>query len=222
MKVIDLVSGRSVAAVLFACAVSTSALAFVYSAPAIEITVVDADTRKPLDGVIAAANWQLNGGLETGIPVGQVQVLEAISTKEGKIVFPAWGPVFRLHGRLDNRWPHIVLYSKGYRYRLLQNEQKPGNFGDSTWNKKTIGLARAPADLEELRRSVMFLTGSVGYTNTSTDCDWKKVPRLMLALEGLRKSLTDERARGFIHPIEHLPRENQCGDPKGFFDGFDK
>ena len=64
-----------------------------YSAEAIEAKVIDADTKKPLDGVVVTANWQLEEGTLGGnVQAGQLMVMEAVTGKDGKFAFPGWGP----------------------------------------------------------------------------------------------------------------------------------
>src|SRR5437879_13266059 len=82
-------------------------LTFFYSAEAIEGLVVDAETSKPLEGVIAVGHWRLNGGFEGGTPIGELQILEAVTDPNGRYSFPAWGPTFASAGYLDECSPKI-------------------------------------------------------------------------------------------------------------------
>lgn len=66
-----------------------------YSAEAIEAKVIDADTKKPIEGVIVTASWQLLGGMEGSLPIGQMQVMETQTGSDGVFRFPAWGPLKR-------------------------------------------------------------------------------------------------------------------------------
>src|SRR2546422_4340820 len=77
-------------------------LTFFYSAEAIEGSVADAETGRPLEGVIAVAHWQLKGGFEGGTPIGELQILEAVTDPNGRYSFPAWGPKFALTGYLED------------------------------------------------------------------------------------------------------------------------
>ena len=67
---------------------SLQACSNTYSAKAIEAWVVDAETKKPLEGVIVVAHWELNYGLEGG-GAYQLQVMEDVTDKKGRFYFPA-------------------------------------------------------------------------------------------------------------------------------------
>src|SRR5947209_3399798 len=64
----------------------------IYSAEPITATVVDADTKEPLEGVVVVAHWEMKGGLEGGNVEGEVMIMEAVTDAQGKFHFPAWGP----------------------------------------------------------------------------------------------------------------------------------
>jgi hypothetical protein len=62
-----------------------------HSSEPIEAWVIDAETKKPLEGVIVTANWELTGGWEGSYPKGQMMVMEAVSDANGRFRFPGWG-----------------------------------------------------------------------------------------------------------------------------------
>src|SRR5438128_5740711 len=55
------------------------------------LTVVDAETRKPLANVHALAEWRRYG--KGGRLDGQVAVQDAVSSADGTLKFSAWGPL---------------------------------------------------------------------------------------------------------------------------------
>src|SRR5882724_3680630 len=56
-----------------------TAIAFIYNAEPIEGWVADAETSKPLKGVIVVAHWVLKGGLEGGTRIRELQIFESVT-----------------------------------------------------------------------------------------------------------------------------------------------
>jgi hypothetical protein len=97
-------------------ALSLDAFAMNYWAEAIEAWVVDADSGRPLDGVIVVAHWELRYGLEGG-GTHQLMVMEAVTDQQGRFHFPAWGPKeipksLPSEARLKDGDPVLLLYRK--------------------------------------------------------------------------------------------------------------
>ena len=63
-----------------------------YTSDPIEAWVVDADTGQPIEGAVVTANWQLVGfGFDTGgRKLGQLEVMEALTDKNGRFYFPGF------------------------------------------------------------------------------------------------------------------------------------
>src|SRR6266852_2229864 len=61
-----------------------------YAANTLEGQVLEAETKAPLEGVIVVVNWELVD--PTNLPVAQLMVMETVTGKNGRFVFPAWGP----------------------------------------------------------------------------------------------------------------------------------
>ncbi|MCF6199453.1 MAG: hypothetical protein L3J67_08665 [Hyphomicrobiaceae bacterium] len=59
-----------------------------YSAEPIEGWVIDADTKKPIEGVIVVANWQLHKSTIGGrIPAAHLNIMETLTDKNGRFFF---------------------------------------------------------------------------------------------------------------------------------------
>ncbi len=195
-----------------------------YSAEATTAKVVDADTKKPIAGVIVTANWQLEQGTVGGnVPVGQIMVMEAVTDKDGKFTFPAWGPKWTFKGHLVIDDPQLLLFKGGYEYRRLQNEvttrYNKGSLRHSDWNGKTIEMKPFKGTMEEWADHLSSLKISLYFVED--DCNWKKTPRTILALD---KEVNRLREAGFnrsIYSIEYLPtKESECGSSKKFFESY--
>ena len=66
-----------------------------YFSPGFDLTVVDAETGKPLPGVYAWAEWVQYGAHGTG---GPLVVQDAFSGADGHLTVPRWGPTWGSRG----------------------------------------------------------------------------------------------------------------------------
>src|SRR2546422_3791055 len=90
-----------------------------------KITVIDAETRKPLADVHALAEWQMHGA--GGRLNGPLMVLDAASGPDGALAFPGWGPVDgSVMGLGIGRDPIITLFKSGYKALVINNADPPG------------------------------------------------------------------------------------------------
>ena len=207
--------------------------AFFYSAKPIEAWVVDAETKKPLEGVIVVAHWQLKGGLEGGNPVGQMMVMETVTDKNGRFHFSAWGPKLRpWYGELKNQSPGILLFKSGYEYRDLYNNRIRKNSRGvlfSEWDKKIIELGKFKGTEEGYAEHVYGLGLNIGsmldFASGDKKCEWKKVPRMLVTLDRIGADFDNRNIRvgawrlgAHILRIDDIPQH--CGSPKEFLGGY--
>lgn len=213
--------------------------AFFYSAKPIEAWVVDAETKKPLEGVIVVAHWQLKGGLEGGNPVGQMMVMETVTDKNGRLYFPGWGPKLRpWYGELKNQSPGILLFKSGYAYQELQNHLTNKTMrGDleiplrSIWDEKTIKLKKFVASMgeyEELFEEFNHRLERIA-TDQPTECLWKSLPKTIrlvnqernrLVALGINSNTLSSIDNELLMNDKFYTKEGGCGSPKEFFGGF--
>jgi hypothetical protein len=157
-----------------------------YSAEAIEATVVDADSHKPLAGVIVTANWALSSGNPGGsTPAGQLKVLETTTDKDGVFRFPGWGPIKRKQGFLLYDDPQLLLFKSGYDYRRLNNYRDGvaleglwrAPVRTSQWDGKTIELNKLD-DANTQYKSLLDFSSEVDHFATShaDPCQWMNLP----------------------------------------------
>ena len=132
----------------FGLASSVAALPTAYSAAEIHGWVVDAETKKPLEGVHVVAQWILQTGIIHGEHVVRLQILEAVTDMVGHYTLPAWGPkapppFSRLEWGFD---PILGFFKPGYVPDGRSNyDPPPANEADmsqriSLWNRRTIAL----------------------------------------------------------------------------------
>jgi len=222
--------------VLFA---SGNAWAIEYSAENIEARVVDARSQSPIDGVIVVAHWQLEGGLEGGNVLGQVQVLETTTNASGEFKFPAWGTVSIPKGlpsnaRLKDLDPELILFKPGYKFAHLQNsrtfEQTRGYapyVRTSDWNHKTIAMVPLSEDPKEAARNLADLNSFLDFgMHRYSRCAWKSMPLVIESLHNYRKELRID-GTGLLERLideDLIANDRQlvksgCGSPKQFFGG---
>ncbi len=183
-----------------------------YSAKPIRGTVVNAETGKPLEGVIVVAQWILYwtsvGGMN---PLERLQVLETITAKDGTYTFPGWGPKPNRAvidpGKgyaccfLTNRDPQLNFFKSGYRpLKLLNQEERDSSIRASDWDRKTVRVEPLKGSREEWAKALDFLQTDLGWGN---DMDWKRVPRMTLAIIEARKPLPP-RLRSRVEGAEAL------------------
>lgn len=197
---------------LFACSDYPSQ----YSAEAIEAQVIDAQTKKPLAGVIVTANWQLVGGTVGGaIPLGQLEVLETVTDKNGRFAFPSWGPKKAKQGFLRNRDPQLLLFRSGYRYRVLTNpvrsEINKNPVRTSQWNGKSIELRRVDETPAARLRELIDISKEIRFFGISgkQPCEW-------MHAKGAIKIINEERVT--LEKLGHLTGADRTID-QGLIDG---
>jgi hypothetical protein len=179
-----------------------SAFGFVYHAESIEGWVTEAETNKPLEGVIVIAFWQLKGGIEGGTPIGQLQIYETVTDKNGRYYFPAWGPKFALFGRLKSESPGIYLFRSGYKILGLDNNWYPDrDLSKSDWNKKTVKLESFKGTLGQYADHLagfndgLWMVGFATSYRGGDPCGWKAFPQMLRALDRLE---TEFRSAGVV------------------------
>ena len=207
-----------------------------YSAEAIEAWVVDAETNKPIEGVIVVAHWQLYGGLHPD-DAGELTILETVTDKAGRFHFPAWGPKFA-NARLAWMDPEILLFKSGFKYERIANELIFAALSDmgpslrrSRWNGKTIKMEKFEGSLEKYLGNFTDFNRVLEEVavRDPKECNWKKLPHSIRTISLERKRLESLRIRPYgISTIDerllandiYYIKEGGCGSPKEFFGGF--
>jgi hypothetical protein len=210
---------------------SSQARGAAYSAKEIEAWVVDADSHQPLEGVNVVAHWALSFGLEGGLQT-DLMLMEAVTDKAGRFYFPPWGPTAIPAGlpweaRLKNQDPAIIFFKSGYAWKALSND-RPGphpDFGPSVrtsdWNGKTIELKKFDGDLKQYGFFVSGVLTGVSYGG----CEWKKIPRVIVALTRESARLKQQKVFHSLPTIEEFDAnsvKNNCGSAREFFNDYIK
>lgn len=196
-----------------------------YSAEPIEASIVDAQTEQPLEGAVVVAHWVLEGGIHVD-RVGELMILETVTDKKGRFRFPAWGPIRHWgRSRLTYMDPEIIIFKSGYEYRLLANETTKEAIGGkafpvrrSQWNGKTIELKRFKGTREEYARHLGSL--SLGWAYNGDECEWKKIPRMILAAHEQALLFKSQKIASSLYTIDNLipykGHPDKCGAKEYF------
>lgn len=214
-----------------------------YSAASIEAWVVDKETGQPLEGVIVVAHWQLEH-VSRIVPhqtntVGELMVLEAVTDKNGRFYFPAWGPKWHLGaGNLTDSDPELILFKSGYKYLRVSNSRylRPAKYSDvgkpsgteskptgskriSFWSGERITLKPFKGTAEEYASHLSFLMTSLRFIED--DCHWKTTPQMVLALQKQSEIFKASGITRTIYSVDYLPTNKaKCGSPEEFFRSF--
>ncbi len=195
------------------------ATAFVYSAEAIEGWVVDADTGKPVQGAIATANWQLEGGLEAGIPRGQIQISEDMTDTEGRFHFPAWGSRVSFAGHASYKWPQILIFKPGFNHLRLANRPRSGsgNTNTSEWNRKTVRIAPFKGDGRAYSREFDVYNRELQSfaTQGGDSCAWRSLPKTLKMVANEDARLRSRGLTEFSSLVSELKSNKKYFDDKG-------
>ena len=202
-----------------------------YSAESIEAWVVDAETSQPLEGVIVVAHWQLYGGMHPD-QLGELMILETLTDKAGRFHFPAWGPKsvpagLASNARLRHLDPEMLLFKSGYKYQRIANELTSAVLNDagpslrrSQWNGKTIKMEKFGGTQKEYADHLSFLKTSLGFAYNGQDCEWKLIPRMLLAQHNEMLRLEEKKIYNTLQSVENVSGQKKCGSAQEFFRGY--
>jgi len=167
-----------------------------YSAESIEAWVVDEATGKPLEGVIVVAHWPLEVERHDSW-VGELQIMETVTDKNGRFFFPAWGPKYAKRGHLTYLDPAIYLYKDGYRWKALTNNFTTAvsykESRSSKWNQETVSLQAFMGSTEKYASHLGDLSNFLNFLYKGEYCFWRQAPRILLALHLKRKFFLQNR-----------------------------
>lgn len=92
---------------------------------------MDSDTGELIEGVVVTASWILLQ-FWTTVPYQTLEVSETVTDKDGRYTLPAWGPRYRLYGRLRDDQPKVRFFRPGYIPLVVRNNSvyHPGLEGD--------------------------------------------------------------------------------------------
>ncbi len=208
--------------------------AFTYTAEPMTAVVIDADTKKPLEGVVVVAHWQLITGTAGGsVEAGQLMVMEAVTGPDGKFTFPGFGPKTVWNRVLVNQDPELLLFRPGYEYRRFFNPYssdwalRTRPVRRSVWDGKTIELKRYRGTGEGYAEHIYKLDGNLDRMRDGDQCEWKSIPRMLVALHRMRERFDAEGVKvpgwqigARIRKVTDVGNQKRCGSAEEFFRSY--
>jgi len=166
-----------------------------YTSDPIEAWVVDADTGQPIEGAVVTANWQLVGfGFDTGgRKLGQLEVMETLTDKNGRFYFPGFTKLNPGLDDLREEDPQILIFKPGYSYMRVANdypigkEASQGTHRKSSINGQTVKMKKANPDVKKYAFELHFLTTNLDHIGYSGNAD--AIPKMIHALACERRRL---------------------------------
>jgi hypothetical protein len=184
----------------------------IYVSMPIRARVVDASTGRPLEGVVVVADWQLMGGLEGTVGEGHIATFESVTAADGAFDIPWWGPRVRISILGGLGWaPDLKLFRPGYGPTTLTNRRySKSPIRRSDWNGKEVRLEPWAEDLLSYDKHLAglqerFLHDLAGWPGRPS-CHWRKIPRLLRAIEAERIRLLQSGVPSTIRPPEEVDR----------------
>jgi hypothetical protein len=166
-----------------------------YSGAEIRARVVDAETRKPLEGVFVVARWDLSHLMSRGHTI--LHAMEAVTDANGEFYFPPWGPKPR--PTFTSLWggdPRLIFFKPGYEPVTRGNATAPNDspVRASAWHGETIEMKPFRGALEIWLQLLRLLQTRLDWGEIAPEFPhrindyWKYYPRTVLAI-------LDERQR---------------------------
>ncbi len=203
-----------------------------YLAVPISGTVIDKETKQPLEGVIVVVHYNLyKGGLAGRRQTGLLHVEETVTDKNGKYYFKAWGPVSTWTGRLGYESPQMLFAKAGYYHERKYNDRRTIFFGKkgageihvpnaeemedgvlyrSLWDGKKVELQKAKYD-DEYARQLNFLSNDMDrIIRYGFDCKKKTIFGLIKYLHKEIVILKKKNIKRYVDDSLEIPNVKSC------------
>ena len=189
-----------------------------YRFDAISGTVLDKETRQPIEGVVVVGHWGLRGNtLMNSYYSGPLVVKETVTDKDGSFILPAsFATDVHKRGHFDSElYPEIAFFKGGYDFTVYRhNGMRPLRpYEKSNAPKEDeYTLPKWSADRDQLHKEITHFNLPLALTNTPGICaDFETLtPRLLAALRAERDRIASnhmELARTFANSYCLTPME---------------
>ncbi len=211
--ILKLVFGVLVTLFLASC---STFMSYKYWAPETRITLVDAQSNKPIEGATVLADWSVSYkpffGSFVDTTRGRIETLvsfEVVSSSEGIIRLPAWGPERAgMSADIDRSSPKIRIFKQGYEfleltnYPYIRDPAKDSNYDSplpSEWNNKVIKLVPFKGRDEEYVRHLERLEHSLMWSGIS--CLTIKAKRMLSELDKMIAYFDAKKIRNHLYKV---------------------
>jgi hypothetical protein len=215
---------------VLACALVLQGCALSHSGASIRGRVIDAETKLPLAGVNVLAEWEFAYSLPIhGGGTQDIELLETVTNDEGWFELPSWGPKSTpsgvpMHAKLSGA---LTLFKSNYRW-MVKALNKPGEKINSISTGRDSGnLIIEMERFSEPRDKYAIYTGLIISGLNYPECTFKKIPRMLIALDQEAKQLDAEGLKHFLPRLRryNTPNANEaarCGSAEEFFKAYGK
>ena len=195
MAYFDTVKAVRQLAFLLLCLTFGACGAVTYQFDPIEAWVVDAETGKPIEGVVVTANWELvKGSLDGPRYYGQLEVKETVTDSNGRFFFEGFSKQDTSWAELRESDPQVLIFKAGYEFQRFTNNYIDGGANlkklrrTAAVNGKTVTLrkskvAKGDVDLAHSQ----LVSGRLGFVrqempgSRETDkCYWQRIPKMIM------------------------------------------
>jgi hypothetical protein len=204
-----------------------------YSSPEIRMRVVT-PTGEPVADAIVVATWSITGYFNAA-PLGQLDIRETVTDKNGEFRIPAWGPLPVSTGTIMGDEPHIRIFHPHFLPRVLTNsEGVPMKLAENTiefrLQDQAITLYPFHGTPSQFSMAMEVLDHSLEFVFSDPvkpeygRCYVEKMPRMLIAIQRVKDELEREGVGENLHSLGAYAKAAlpQCGDPKLLFQGYIK
>src|SRR6266481_8596714 len=208
----------------------------VYFMAPINVSVVDADTNQPIEGANIVAYWQLRNRYGPR-DEGQLEIRETVTDEMGRFHFDGFTKVNPTIYALQNEDPGILIFKAGYNYYTFTNQypdagtRTPGAHRKSELDGHVVKLHKL--EPYQMHNGILVFYGSFNVDVGGViygqpprrDCGWKKMPRLIVAMDREAKrirAMSPKNYAGLITIDEIEGHRSSCGSAKAFFEEYTK
>ena len=161
--------------------------------------VVDDATGQPLEGAIVVARWdwldytppRFHGG-DYYLNNGAVHVGEAVTDRAGEYRIPAWGPVVKTGGKMEENQPRLFAFKPGYEPLVAKRDEA------LRLKKSTVPPAEYAQLIAKFQQGTNSYGGAQGAGTLawrSPNDDWRGMPRMVAALHREKVRLGGDGAK---------------------------
>lgn len=224
-------------AAIFVLLINTACGSPAYIAKDIKGQVVDAETGQPIEGVNVMANWQLvQSTLDSDRMKGQLKIMETVTDEQGRFHFDGFIAFNWPNKFLRNSDPQVIFFKSGYEHERVNNDypragtKTPGILRKAAVDGKVVTLKKINLREKALKSKgdLMFYTQFKididEITTLAKECEWKKIPKFILAMDAEKKKIKDLYPLAYIGlvGIDDIRANPECGSPASFFEGINK
>ncbi|MFC1748082.1 hypothetical protein ACFL2V_04685 [Pseudomonadota bacterium] len=196
-----------------------------YSAESTEGWVIDAETKKPIEGVIVVANWQLHKSTMGGkTPAEHLNIMETTTKGDGFFYFEGWEAKTAQWGFFIDLDPELLFYKEGYEHLSLKNpkyaEIDTSKVRQSAWDGKTIELKKFNGVLKEYASHLSLLNTSVHTIFYGDKCEWKRTPKLVMAVAKQKERFKEREISNDLTSLDDISGYF-CGSATEYLESID-